>query len=392
MRSLVRANQKPESPVRTRPLSGISVGRTTSKVEMRSLATSSRRSASSSNSSRTFPLPTWTADSDMNRFLLPDESGEPLEDGVDVTCVPAEIEDGVQVDAAGDLPVRANELAEVLFLLLGPQRVPLDEAVSGVALEPRLDQGEQQALTEEEPVAGLEVAQHPLRPDLEALDEPGEPLEHVVEREERVRDHNPLGRRVRDVALVPEGDILESNESIRPDHARQAAQPLGDNGVPLVRHRRRALLTLSERLGHLGHLGACQVSDLECEALQRGRDECERGQQLGLPVAWQNLRRDRLWLESQALAGEPLELGLGRCVRPDRAGKLPDAHPLERRPQAFPSAVELEGPARELEPERRRLCVNAVRSADANGQPVLLRALGGRTQRSLHALEQQLPG
>ena len=44
---LVRANQKPESPVRTRPLSGISVGRTTSNVEMRSLATSSRRVSSS---------------------------------------------------------------------------------------------------------------------------------------------------------------------------------------------------------------------------------------------------------------------------------------------------------------------------------------------------------
>jgi len=36
----VRANQNAESPVRTRPLSGIGVGRTTSNVEMRSLATS----------------------------------------------------------------------------------------------------------------------------------------------------------------------------------------------------------------------------------------------------------------------------------------------------------------------------------------------------------------
>ena len=45
--SRVRANQKAESPVRTRPLSGISVGRITSKVEIRSDATSSRRSSSS---------------------------------------------------------------------------------------------------------------------------------------------------------------------------------------------------------------------------------------------------------------------------------------------------------------------------------------------------------
>ena len=40
-------NQKPDRPVSTRPLSGISVGRITSKVEIRSLATSSRRSSSS---------------------------------------------------------------------------------------------------------------------------------------------------------------------------------------------------------------------------------------------------------------------------------------------------------------------------------------------------------
>jgi hypothetical protein len=43
----VRANQKAESPVNTRPLSGISVGSTTSKVEIRSVATSSNVSLSS---------------------------------------------------------------------------------------------------------------------------------------------------------------------------------------------------------------------------------------------------------------------------------------------------------------------------------------------------------
>src|SRR6266511_4229071 len=100
---LMRANQKPERPVSTRPLSGISVGRTTSNVEIRSLATSSSRSESSSNSSRTFPLPTCTAASDMNRLLPLGQSGEPLEDRVDVACEPARIEHRVEVDPAGDL-------------------------------------------------------------------------------------------------------------------------------------------------------------------------------------------------------------------------------------------------------------------------------------------------
>ena len=43
----VRANQKPDSPVSTLPLSGIGEPRITSKVEMRSLATSSSLSSSS---------------------------------------------------------------------------------------------------------------------------------------------------------------------------------------------------------------------------------------------------------------------------------------------------------------------------------------------------------
>src|SRR5262245_33499091 len=57
----VRANQNAERPVRTRPLSGITVGCTKSNVEMRSVATSKSRSASSAYRSRTFPLPRRTA-------------------------------------------------------------------------------------------------------------------------------------------------------------------------------------------------------------------------------------------------------------------------------------------------------------------------------------------
>src|SRR5690349_22932209 len=99
----------------------------------------------------------------MYRFLLSGELAQPLEDGVDMTGVPAEVEDRVEVDAAGDLVVRAHQLAEVLLLLVGPQRVPLHEPVGLPAGEARLDEREQQALAEEEPAARVEVAPHPLR-------------------------------------------------------------------------------------------------------------------------------------------------------------------------------------------------------------------------------------
>src|SRR3954452_3298446 len=138
--SCVRANQNADRPVSTRPLSGISVGKTTSKVEIRSLATSSSRSSSTSYSSRTFPLPTCVTASGMNRILLSGELAQPLEDGVDVTCVPAEVEDPIELAAAADPLARAHQLAEVLLLLVRPQRVPLQEPVCLPAGQARLDE------------------------------------------------------------------------------------------------------------------------------------------------------------------------------------------------------------------------------------------------------------
>src|SRR2546429_6088309 len=123
MISRVRANQNPESPVSTRPLSGISVGRTTSKVEMRSLATSSRRPSSSSNSSRTFPLPTCVAASGMDGLLPPFESGEPLEDGVSVAGVPGEGEQRGEGDPAPDRVVAPDQAPGKPLLPLPAQGV-----------------------------------------------------------------------------------------------------------------------------------------------------------------------------------------------------------------------------------------------------------------------------
>ena len=55
-------------------------------------------------------------------------------------------------------------------------------------------------------------------------------------------------------------------------------------------------------------------------------DERERGEQLGVPVARDDLRRDGLRLEAEPLAGDPLDLGVGHRVRADRARELADAH------------------------------------------------------------------
>src|SRR6188472_3409333 len=152
--------------------------------------------------------------SGMERFLL--EGFEAGEYGVDVARVRAEVEGGAEVDARGDLVVRAAKLAEVELLLPGTHRRALDEAIGVVAGQAGLDERVEHALAEEEEVARLEVPAHPLGPHDEALDEPGEALQHVVEREKRVGDDDALGRRVGDVALVPERDVLQTDEGAAP--------------------------------------------------------------------------------------------------------------------------------------------------------------------------------
>src|SRR5689334_13539476 len=148
----VRANQNADRPVSTRPLSGIGVGSTTSNVEMRSDATSSSLSSSRAYSSRTLPLPTWVSVSDTDRLLLSrsHERTQAFEDDVGVADVRRRVEDGIEVDASGDLRVGARELREVERLVPRPHRVPLDEPVGVVAGEAGLDEREQQPLAEDE--------------------------------------------------------------------------------------------------------------------------------------------------------------------------------------------------------------------------------------------------
>ena len=56
---------------------------------------------------------------------------------------------------------------------------------------------------------------------------------------------------------------------------------------------------LPERLLDLAHLGALQVADLGREALQAGAGQRDRGQQLGVAVARDDLRGDRLGVQPE---------------------------------------------------------------------------------------------
>ena len=192
------------------------------------------------------------------------------------------------------------------------------------------------------------------------LDQPGHLHEHVVEHDRRVGQDHPLGARVADVALVPERLVLERGVGVAAQEPRQPGDPLGQDRVALVRHRARALLAGRERLLELADLGVLEVADLGREALERAAEDGDRGEQRRVPVALDDLGADRVDVEAQG--GEDLRLDLGAevAVGPDRAGDLAGRDLVDGRREARPPALELEGPAGELEPERRRLGVDRV--------------------------------
>src|SRR3954452_7154290 len=107
-----------------------------------------------------------------------------------------------------------------------------------------------------------------------------------------------------------------------------------------------------------------------------------------MAVALDDLGRRRGRFETEALARDPLDLRVDRRVLADRAGELPDANALECACDARTGPIELERPHGELQAERRRLGVNAVRPADAQGELVLLGARRDGRERAVEPVEQ----
>ena len=167
-----------------------------------------------------------------------------------------------------------------------------------------------------------------------------------------------------------QGDVLQPGEQVRAQHPGQARDRLGRDRVPLVRHRRRALLARLEPLLHLAHLGALEVAELDRHQLARGADRGTGVQQLGVAVAGDHLGGGhRAETEGQA------HMGLHRRghvrVRADGTAQLHHGDRAARCPQPLTITVDLERPQRDLGAERGGLGVDPVRAADHHRVAVL---------------------
>ena len=220
-----------------------------------------------------------------------------------------------------------------------------------------------------------EVLPHPLGVDGHSRRDLGRQVLHVVEQDRRVGQDHPLGAGVGDVALVPEGDVLDPGLGVAAQDPGQAGDPLGADRVALVRHRRGALLAGGERLFDLAHLGLLQVADLGREALQPGAGDRDRGGQHRVAVARHDLGGDVLAPQPEPLHHPRLDRGRNRGVGADRAGELAEGELVEGRLEAREVAVGLEGEARQPQAEGGRLGVDAVGAADAERVAMLQRPL-----------------
>ena len=137
------------------------------------------------------------------------------------------------------------------------------------------------------------------------------------------------------------------------------------------------------------HLGSCEVANLEREALQRGGDEREHREQLGVTVALQDLRRARRRLEpSFSQAMRSTSGGVAEYV-PTAPAELSDTHAVEGVLDPAAVAGELERPPHELQPEGGRLSVHPVCPPDCRRVAMFLRALGNRSECAVDTLQNE---
>ena len=119
---------------------------------------------------------------------------------------------------------------------------------------------------------------------------------------------------------MPQGDVVEGNLRVGLHDARQAANLLHGDGVALVRHSGAALLSLAEGLFGLERIGLLQVADLGRDALAGGRCSGKHAGEVGVVIAADDLRGQRIVNQAQVLADVLLDERLDGAVGADGTG------------------------------------------------------------------------
>src|ERR1035438_2515660 len=119
----------------------------------------------------------------------------------------------------------------------------------------------------------------------ESVSETGRLTQHIHRELECVWQHHTFDTGMRDVAFVPQGHVFQPGLQVSPKDATESAQPLRENRIALVRHRRRTLLARGEGLFGFSDFTTGQMAHFKAELFYRSTNRRARVEHLGVAVA-----------------------------------------------------------------------------------------------------------
>ena len=168
-------------------------------------------------------------------------------------------------------------------------RAALHEAIGVFASDAGLRQRQHHALRIMQAAEQRQVARHIFGINDELLDHHRHAVKREIQVDRRVRADAAFDGRVRDVALMPEGDVFHRRRNRAAHEAREAAKVFGEHRVALVRHRRRAFLARLEEFFGFQNFSALQVAHFGGEAFDASGDNAEGGEERSVAIARNDL-------------------------------------------------------------------------------------------------------
>src|SRR2546423_9327708 len=136
-----------------------------------------------------------------------------------------------------------------------------------------------------------------------------------------------------DVAFVPERHVLQTDERVPAEHARETTQPFARDRIPFVRHGRASFLPFTKKFFHFQNFGALQMPKFRRPPVDARRDQRQRSTEFGVPVPLDDLRRNLRRVQPKSLANLLLNDRIEVRVSSDGAAKLADTNALLRLPE-----------------------------------------------------------
>src|SRR5215831_14930372 len=114
---------------------------------------------------------------------------------------------------------------------------------------------------------------------------------------------------MRNIALMPEGDVFEGGDGVAAEDARETGETFPGYGISFMGHRAGTFLAFGKGFLGFEHFGALQVAEFHRPALNARADECQSDLKFGVDVALDNLRGNGRGAQAEFIADEIFNLG-----------------------------------------------------------------------------------